>query len=196
MPADSFWQVHPAAADTLVAAVLELLQPAPGETAWDLYGGAGLFAAALAGRTEAQVTVVESANAGVAAARANLADLAGVEVVQAKVEVALARRRVTGPVDLVVLDPPRAGAGGKVVRAIAAAGPARGRLRGLRPGRAGPGRRHLRAPRAGGWPSSAAFDCFPMTQHVECVAPAPARCVVKVLCRVDLVAGCADALRG
>ena len=30
---------------------------------------------------------------------------------------------VTGPVDLVVLDPPRSGAGAAVVRAIAAAGP-------------------------------------------------------------------------
>src|SRR4029453_11896028 len=85
--------------------------------------GAGLFAAAVAGRTKAQVTVIESANAGVASARANLADLAGVEVVQAKVEVALARRRVTGPVDLVVLDPPRTGAGGKGARAIPAAAP-------------------------------------------------------------------------
>ena len=42
---------------------------------------------------------------------ANLADLPGVEVVAAKVDVALARRRITGPVDLVVLDPPRTGAG-------------------------------------------------------------------------------------
>jgi tRNA/tmRNA/rRNA uracil-C5-methylase (TrmA/RlmC/RlmD family) len=46
--ATGFWQVHPAAPDTLAAAVLELLQPRPGERAWDLYGGAGLFAAALA----------------------------------------------------------------------------------------------------------------------------------------------------
>ena len=62
-----FWQVHPAAADTLVAAVLELLRPAPGEIAWDLYGGAGLFAAAVAGRTEGRRSrVVESSPAGVA----------------------------------------------------------------------------------------------------------------------------------
>jgi tRNA/tmRNA/rRNA uracil-C5-methylase (TrmA/RlmC/RlmD family) len=63
VPPEGFWQVHPAAADTLVAAVLELLDPAPGEISWDLYGGAGLFAAALAGRTGARTTVVESSPA-------------------------------------------------------------------------------------------------------------------------------------
>ena len=60
--------------------------------------------------------------------------------------------------------------GARVVRAIAAAGAAGGRLRGLRPGRASPGTCARSATRAGGWPRCAAFDCFPMTQHVECVA--------------------------
>ena len=46
--ADGFWQVHPAAADTLVAAVLDGLAPTPGERAFDLYCGVGLFAGALA----------------------------------------------------------------------------------------------------------------------------------------------------
>ncbi|PWU62387.1 tRNA/tmRNA/rRNA uracil-C5-methylase, partial [Micromonospora globispora] len=124
LPASGFWQVHPAAADTLVGAVLELLDPRPGESAWDLYGGAGLFAAALAGRVgDARVTLVESSEQGVTAARENLADLPRVEVVAARVEAALARRRVTGPVDVVVLDPPRSGAGGQVVRDIVAARP-------------------------------------------------------------------------
>jgi tRNA/tmRNA/rRNA uracil-C5-methylase (TrmA/RlmC/RlmD family) len=169
VPADGFWQVHPAAADTLVAAVLDMLQPTPGETAWDLYGGAGLFAAALAGRTKSQVTVVESANAGVASARANLADLAGVEVVQAKVEVALARRRVTGPVDLVVLDPPRTGAGRKVVRAITAAGPRAVAYVACDPVALA---RDIATFTAEGWRLAEirGYDCFPMTQHIECVA--------------------------
>ncbi len=131
VPVQGFWQVHPAAADTLAGAVLDLLRPEPGETAWDLYGGAGLFAAAVAGRTGARVTVVESAPDGVAAARANLADLAGVEVVAAKVDAALGRRRITGPVDLVVLDPPRTGAGAAAVRGIVAAESPSGGLCGL-----------------------------------------------------------------
>ncbi|HET7723897.1 MAG TPA: TRAM domain-containing protein, partial [Propionibacteriaceae bacterium] len=45
--AEGFWQVHEAAADTLVAAVVEGLDPQRGETAWDLYCGVGLFAGPL-----------------------------------------------------------------------------------------------------------------------------------------------------
>jgi tRNA/tmRNA/rRNA uracil-C5-methylase (TrmA/RlmC/RlmD family) len=169
VPVGDFWQVHPAAADTLVAAVLDLLEPAPGELAWDLYGGSGLFAAALAGRTGARVTVVESAPGGAAAARANLADLPGVEVIQARVEVALTRRRITAPVDVVVLDPPRTGAGRRVVDRIVAAGPRAVAYVACDPAAMA---RDVAAFRSAGWRLAAlrAFDCFPMTQHVECVA--------------------------
>jgi tRNA/tmRNA/rRNA uracil-C5-methylase (TrmA/RlmC/RlmD family) len=169
VPVDGFWQGHPAAADTLVAAVLDMLQPAPGESAWDLYGGAGLFAAAVAERTKARVTVVESSNGGVAAARANLADLAGVEVVQAKVDVALSRRRVAGPVDLVVLDPPRTGAGAKVVRSVVAAGPRAVAYVACDPAALA---RDIATFAAAGWTLAElrGYDLFPMTQHIECVA--------------------------
>jgi tRNA/tmRNA/rRNA uracil-C5-methylase (TrmA/RlmC/RlmD family) len=169
VPLAGFWQVHPAAADTLVTAVLDLLEPAEGETAWDLYGGAGLFAAAVAERTRARVTVVESSPVGVAAARANLADLAGVEVVSAKVETALTRRRITGPVDIVVLDPPRTGAGGRVVRGIVAAGPRAVAYVACDPAALA---RDVATFAEAGWRLAElrAFDCFPMTQHIECVA--------------------------
>ncbi|KHD73211.1 SAM-dependent methyltransferase [Actinoplanes utahensis] len=169
IPPEGFWQVHPAAADTLVGAVLDMVRPAPGETAWDLYGGAGLFAAAVAGRTGARVTVVESSPTGVAAARANLADLPHTDIVQARVDVALTRRRITAPVDLVVLDPPRAGAGARVVQAIAAARPRAVAYVACDPAALA---RDLKTFRSAGWRvvQLRAFDCFPMTQHVECVA--------------------------
>jgi tRNA/tmRNA/rRNA uracil-C5-methylase (TrmA/RlmC/RlmD family) len=169
VPVAGFWQVHPAAADTLVAAVLDLLGPVAGETAWDLYGGAGLFAAAVAERTRARVTVVESSPVGVAAARTNLADLDGVEVVSAKVDTALARRRITGPVDIVVLDPPRTGAGGRVVRGIVAAGPRAVAYVACDPAALA---RDVATFAEAGWRLAElrAFDCFPMTQHIECVA--------------------------
>ncbi|MEU5526003.1 TRAM domain-containing protein [Micromonospora chersina] len=169
LPASGFWQVHPAAADTLVGAVLDLLDPRPGETAWDLYGGAGLFAAALAGRVgDARVTLVESSQDGVDAARANLADLPRVEVVAARVETALARRRVTGPVDVVVLDPPRSGAGAPVVRDIVAAGPRAVAYVACDPAAFA---RDVRTFTGAGWRLAAlrGFDLFPMTQHVELV---------------------------
>ncbi|WP_433296615.1 class I SAM-dependent RNA methyltransferase [Actinoplanes sp. CA-030573] len=169
LPPESFWQIHPAAADTLAGAVLDLLAPAPGEVSWDLYGGAGLFAAAVTERTGARTTLVESSPLGCAAARANLTDLPTVEVVEARVEPALHRRRVTGPVDLVVLDPPRAGAGARVVKAIAAARPRAVAYVACDPAALA---RDVATFRAAGWRLAGlrAFDCFPMTQHVECVA--------------------------
>ncbi len=169
VPPEGFWQVHPAAAETLTATVLEMLRPAEGEVSWDLYGGAGLFAAALAARTGGRTTVVESSPSGVAAARRNLADLPGVEVVTAKVEAALSRRRIAGPVDLVVLDPPRAGAGAAVVRAIASAGPRAVAYVACDPAALA---RDIKTFRSLGWRVAEvrAFDCFPMTQHIESVA--------------------------
>ncbi|MEV4760189.1 TRAM domain-containing protein [Micromonospora sp. NPDC049559] len=170
LPGEAFWQVHPAAAETLAAAVLELLDPRPGESAWDLYGGAGLFAAALAGRTgpDGRITLVEAALAGVAAARENLRDLPRVEVVAARVETALARRRITGPVDLVVLDPPRTGAGAAVTRAITDAGARAVAYVACDPAAFA---RDVRTFRAAGWRLAAlrGYDLFPMTQHVELV---------------------------
>ncbi|WP_250038203.1 class I SAM-dependent RNA methyltransferase [Paractinoplanes maris] len=175
LPPDGFWQVHPAAAQTLAAAVVELLQPAEGEVTWDLYGGAGLFAGAVAERTHGRTTVVESSRAGVVSARRNLADLPSAEVVEARVEAALSRRRVTGPVDLVVLDPPRAGAGAKVVRSVAEAGPRAVAYVSCDPASLA---RDIATFQGLGWKLTTlrAFDCFPMTQHIECVAllePAP-----------------------
>jgi len=169
VPPEGFWQVHPAAAETLVAAVVEMLRPAGGESMWDLYGGAGLFAAAVAGHTHGRTTVVESSSAGVASARTNLADLPHAEVVQARVDSALLRRRVTGPVDLVVLDPPRAGAGAKVVRAVVAAAPRAVAYVACDPASLA---RDINTFQELGWRLTAlrAFDLFPMTQHVECVA--------------------------
>ncbi|MEV4810318.1 class I SAM-dependent RNA methyltransferase [Micromonospora avicenniae] len=170
LPATAFWQVHPAAADTLVGAVLELVDPQPGEIAWDLYGGAGLFAAALAGVVgdTGRVTLVEAAEQGVAAARENLRDLPRVEVIAARVETALARRRITGPVDVVVLDPPRTGAGSRVVRELVAAGP---RAIGYVACDPAAFARDVRTFAEAGWRLAAlrGFDLFPMTQHVELV---------------------------
>ena len=178
LPPEAFWQVHPAAAQTLVDAVLELLAPRTGETAWDLYGGVGLFAAALAGRvgSGARVTLVEAAPAGVAAARENLRDLPLVEVVAARVETALARRRITGPVDLVVLDPPRTGLGARVVRDLVGCGARAVAYVACDPAAFA---RDVREFRAARWRLAGlrAFDLFPMTQHVECVGlltPPPA----------------------
>ncbi len=75
LAATGFWQVHPAAADVLAGCVLDFLAPAPGETALDLYAGAGLFAGLLAAAVgpAGRVVAVESDPQAAADARANLA---------------------------------------------------------------------------------------------------------------------------
>lgn len=166
-----FWQVHPAAPETLTRTVLDLLRPAVGETAWDLYGGAGLFAAALAGPVgvTGAVTLVESAPLAVATARTNLADLPQVRVVSTTVDGALRRGLIRRPVDLVVLDPPRIGAGAEVTRSVARSGARAVAYVACDPAALA---RDVRTFAARGWRLAElrAYDCFPMTRHVECVA--------------------------
>jgi len=179
LAAGGFWQVHPAAAQTLADAVIEQLAPKPGETAWDLYAGAGLFAAVVADHVgvTGQVTLVESAPDGVAAARHNLAGKP-VRIVESTVERALAPRRgksgrppirLQGPVDLIVLDPPRTGAGKQVVTAVAASGARAVSYVACDPAALA---RDVATFQGLGWELAQlrAFDCFPFTHHVECVA--------------------------
>jgi tRNA/tmRNA/rRNA uracil-C5-methylase (TrmA/RlmC/RlmD family) len=170
LAASAFWQVHPAAADTLAAAVVDLLAPRPGERAWDLYGGSGLFAAALAPGLgpDGGVTIVESDPLGVTAARRNLADLPQVRVAPGDVATVLANLRWR-PVDIVVLDPPRAGAGRAVVAAIVGRNPRAVAYVACDPAAFA---RDVATFRDRGWRLVAlrGFDAFPMTHHVELVA--------------------------
>lgn len=115
-----FWQVHPGAAAALVEAVLTGLAPRAGERALDLYCGVGLFAAALAGPLGPQGAVigVESDPRAVGDARRNLHDVPTVRLVQGQVERVLGSLGLEAPgegPDLVVLDPPRTGAGRRVI---------------------------------------------------------------------------------
>ena len=165
-----FWQVHPAAADTLVDAVLAGLDPQPGERCADLFSGVGLFSAALAervGRT-GHVVAVEGDRGAVDDAARNLADLPQVAVVADRVDRALAGGAV-GPRDLVVLDPPRTGAKREVVEAVAALGPRAVAYVACDPAALA---RDLAFFAEQGYvlESLRAFDLFPMTHHVECVA--------------------------
>jgi tRNA/tmRNA/rRNA uracil-C5-methylase (TrmA/RlmC/RlmD family) len=170
IPAESFWQVHPAAAEMLAATVVALLEPRPGERAWDLYAGVGLFAAALAPRLTGtgRITAVESDPGSAAAARHCLRDLTTVTVVTSDVERALANPRWRA-VDLVVLDPPRSGVGRGVVEAIMARRPRAVAYVSCDPAALA---RDVRAFRRAGARLRVlqAFDLFPMTHHVECVA--------------------------
>jgi tRNA/tmRNA/rRNA uracil-C5-methylase (TrmA/RlmC/RlmD family) len=166
----SFWQVHPAAAGAFAAAVLGALEPAPGETALDLYAGAGLFTALLAeavGET-GRVLGVESSWQAVADATANLVGLPWAAVRQGRVTAALVDSLDVSP-SLVVLDPPRAGAGAATMRALVARAPRAIAYVACDPAALA---RDVAAVRECGWQlvGLRAFDAFPMTAHVECIA--------------------------
>jgi tRNA/tmRNA/rRNA uracil-C5-methylase (TrmA/RlmC/RlmD family) len=169
-----FWQVHPAAADALVAAVTGFADVRAGETVLDLYAGAGLFGGALAPAAGpgGRVVCVESDEAACAAADANLADLPQAEVWQGDVDAEglgeLLDELGTAP-DVVVLDPPRAGAGPAVSRLLAGTGARAVVYVACDPAALA---RDVAAFAEGGYRLAAvrAFDAFPMTGHVECVA--------------------------
>ncbi|QIK73435.1 class I SAM-dependent RNA methyltransferase [Propioniciclava coleopterorum] len=173
--ADGFWQVHPQAADTLVAAVLDGVRPRPDEVALDLYCGVGLFAGALVD-AGLRVTGVEGAREAVELARGNVPEA---RFLSGGVEKVLARRpprgRRGGPpalpdrADVVVLDPPRTGAGAAVIEAVARRRPRVVAYVACDPAALA---RDLRTAGEHGYrvASLRAFDLFPQTHHVECVA--------------------------
>ncbi|WP_031487981.1 class I SAM-dependent RNA methyltransferase [Streptomyces bicolor] len=165
-----FWQVHPKAADTLVTAVMQGLLPRKGEMALDLYCGVGLFAGALADRLgdKGAVLGIEFGKRAVEDARHNLAGFERVRIEQGRVESVLPRTGIT-EVDLIVLDPPRAGAGRNTVAHLASLGARRIAYVACDPAALA---RDLGYFRDGGYRVRMlrAFDLFPMTHHVECVA--------------------------
>ncbi len=167
--AGGFWQVHPGAAEVLARAVLDGLDPQPGERALDLYAGVGLFAALLGARVgqAGSVLAVESNPHACADAARNTADQPHVTVRTAAVDAAVLAR--AGQVDLVVLDPPRAGAGLEVTRALAGMRPRRLVYVACDPASFA---RDLAVLLEVGWEltSLVGHDLFPMTEHVELVA--------------------------
>lgn len=160
-----FWQVHPQAARTLADAVRDAVRARPGERAVDLYAGAGLFAAGLA-QAGAEVIAVEGDRQAAQDAVTNLMGLA--EVWHGPVDEALAEPELA-TADVVVLDPPRSGAGRETIRRIAAM-----RARAVAYVACDPAAlaRDVAYFADGGYRLAGlrAFDCFPMTHHVECVA--------------------------
>ena len=166
-----FWQVHPAAADTLTAAVLEAVRPQAGDTAMDLYSGVGLFAASLAEAVgpDGEVVAVESDAGALADATANLAGYEQVVLVEARVDRAFDQAPEDFEAEVVVLDPPRSGAGRAVVGRIAAVRPRAVAYVACDPAALA---RDLAYFAEAGYELAGlrAFDLFPMTHHVECVA--------------------------
>lgn len=161
--ATGFWQVHPAAAETLSNAVLDGLRPEAGERAMDLYCGVGLFAGALVD-AGCMVLGVEAGRNAVELARRNVPEA---EFLSMPVE--RADRELPDWADLIVLDPPRKGAGASVVGDIVARQPRAIAYVACDPAALA---RDLATFAHEGYEATSirGFDLFPMTHHVECVA--------------------------
>jgi tRNA/tmRNA/rRNA uracil-C5-methylase (TrmA/RlmC/RlmD family) len=169
VPVTAFWQAHRDAARTYSELVGEWACPDPGMTAWDLYGGAGVFAAVLGDAVgeSGQVVSVDSSRAATRSARATLADLPQVNVVTDSVRRALTAQR--GGADVAVLDPPRGGAGREVIDLLAAAEVPRIVHIGCE---AASFARDIGLYQHHGYAVDkiSVFDSFPLTHHIECVA--------------------------
>src|SRR5215472_2146442 len=169
--ATGFWQVHLQAADTLAEAVLDALSPQPGETALDLFCGAGLFAGVLAtavGSGGAVIAVERHAEAA-RDARHNLRATPWARVHRGDAAEVIGRIGLSGA-SIAVLDPPRAGAGRELIGALCA-GPG---MRKIAYVSCDPATlaRDLAVLARHDWQLAElrGFDAFPMTHHVECVA--------------------------
>lgn len=112
----SFFQTNTRQAERMADLVLAGLPDGRDQLVVDAYCGVGTFAGLLAPHVARVLAVEESASA-VRDARANLADLPNVEVVQAKVEDWLPG--IAERVDALVIDPPRAGCQRPVLDALA-----------------------------------------------------------------------------
>jgi len=171
LPPDGFWQVHADAATTLATAVRTALAPRPGDHVLDLYAGAGLFAAVVAddlgpgGRIDA----VETSEAAVLSGAEALADVATLHWHVDDVATWLRDRQSPRRADVVVLDPPRTGAGVDVIKRCIDRAP---RTIVYVACDVATFARDLKAATELGWRLTQlrAFDLFPSTAHVELVA--------------------------
>ena len=168
-PVTAFWQAHRDAPQMYSDLVAEWAQLDKGMSAWDLYGGAGVFAAVLAqavGDT-GKVLTVDTSRAASRSARDALAGMGWVSVLTESVRRALSAQR-TRP-NVAVLDPPRTGAGREVIDLLAAVEVPRVIHIGCE---AASFARDVGLYRNHGYTVEdlRVFDSFPLTHHVECVA--------------------------
>ena len=165
---ESFWQSHKKAPEVLTQAVLEFAQLKSGEHVLDLYGGVGLFSAAIleAVGPTGHVDLIEGSKVATADAGRNFAAFANITI--ATGDVAKLLPRITAA-DVVVLDPPRDGAGKEAVAHIARLAPRAIVYVACDPAALARDTAYL-ADHSYSLVKVRAFDLFPMTHHIECVA--------------------------
>lgn len=165
---ESFWQSHKKAPEVLTQVVLEFAQLKSGEHVLDLYGGVGLFSAAIldAVGPTGHVDLIEGSKVATADAARNFAAFSNITI--ATGDVAKLLPRITAA-DVVVLDPPRDGAGKEAVAHIARLAPRAIVYVACDPAALARDTAYL-ADHSYSLVKVRAFDLFPMTHHIECVA--------------------------
>ena len=164
----SFWQSNINAPSTLVEAVMEYANLSEGEYLIDLYGGVGLFAGSALSFIGAsgRVDIVEASRSATRDARVNFRSHENVKIHTG--DVATEMKKFEGA-DVILLDPPRTGAGRGVVKDMVAADPRAIIYVACDPAALARDTGYLREY---GYHlvSMRAFDLFHMTHHVESVA--------------------------
>ena len=164
----AFWQSHKLAPTTLVKSVISKLEIKKSDHICDLYSGVGLFASAILNEISDQgfVTMIESDKTAVSDARKIFANKLNVKILQGLVAQQLS---IVKRADLIVLDPPRTGAGEVVVKQMIKFKPRKIIYVACDPAALARDSKTLldlgyKLDHISG------YDLFPMTQHIECVA--------------------------
>jgi tRNA/tmRNA/rRNA uracil-C5-methylase (TrmA/RlmC/RlmD family) len=164
----AFWQSHRAAPVELVKAAIAQLGVKPADHFLDLYSGVGVFAAAILKEINDRgfVTLIESDKTAVADARRIFLNKSNVKIFQGLVaqQLPLVKRA-----DLMLLDPPRTGAGDVVVKQMVKFKPRKIVYVACDPAALARDAKTL-ADLGYKMDHIQAFDLFPMTQHIESVA--------------------------
>jgi tRNA/tmRNA/rRNA uracil-C5-methylase (TrmA/RlmC/RlmD family) len=165
---ESFWQSHKNAPEILTKTVLDFGGFKDGDHVLDLYGGAGLFTAAVIDviGESGHVDLIEGSKAATNDAARNFLSYSNVEIITGDVAKHLPR---ISSADVIVLDPPRDGAGKEVVAQIARLGPRSIVYVACDPAALARDTAYL-AHHSFSLVKIRAFDLFPMTHHIECVA--------------------------
>lgn len=164
----AFWQSHEKAPDVLTDVVMKYASPKKGEKVLDLYGGVGLFTATLidaVGET-GRVDLVEGSKSATADALRNFSKYPNIGVHTG--DVAKILPRFPGA-DVVVLDPPREGAGRDVLKSATKLSPRAIVYVACDPAALARDAMYLEE-EGYAMAELSAYDLFPMTHHIESVA--------------------------
>ncbi|CAB5113034.1 MAG: TRAM domain-containing protein [Actinobacteria bacterium] len=164
----SFWQSHTKAPEKLIEAVLDFAQLQLGEYVLDLYGGVGLFTSAMVDvvGSVGSIVLIEGSKSATGDAARNFADQLNVRILTGDVAQHLPH---IDSAQVVVLDPPREGAGKVVLAQISRLAPRAVVYVACDPAALARDTGYF-LEQGYSLTKIKAFDLFPMTHHVECVA--------------------------